>query len=31
VKGKGILGVEGRPDWHGKPLQPEQAEAALVG
>jgi len=29
VKGKGILGVEGRPDWHGKPLQPEQAEAAI--
>ena len=30
VKGKGIEGVEGRSGWHGKPLPPAEAEAAIA-
>jgi transketolase len=30
VKGKGIEGIEGRPDWHGKPLPPEAADRAIA-
>jgi transketolase len=29
VKGKGIPGVEGKLDWHGKPLKPEVAKTAM--
>ena len=30
VKGKGIVDVEGRPDWHGKALPPEHAQRAIA-
>jgi len=30
VKGKGIVDVEGRPDWHGKPLPPDAADRAIA-
>jgi len=29
VKGRGIESIEGRPDWHGKPLPPDAAERAI--
>ncbi|MET8908709.1 transketolase [Micromonospora sp. NPDC004551] len=31
VKGKGVPEIENRPDWHGKALEPEQAERAVQG
>jgi transketolase len=29
IKGKGIPEVEGKPNWHGKPLKPEMAQRAI--
>lgn len=29
VKGKGVPEIENRPDWHGKALEPDQAERAV--
>jgi transketolase len=30
LKGKGIAIMEGKPGWHGKPLAPDQADAAVA-
>ena len=30
LKGKGVSLMEGKPGWHGKPLSPEQADAAVA-